>query len=290
MSAQPPAEPPVAEAPQAELDDADDMRGFHFRRLMRKPLTWILLVLAVALAASGGGALLGAVFIAVGAAAAIVLVLVVVFMIADSAAEKSFFEAYAKQRGMTNAGRTSIPPATPLLRKGDDRYAERLLSGPLANGVDGALALYTSEQTYTDSDGNRQTSYYRYTLGMCDVPETSADLPLLYCHGKFGLRSLQKLEDAFRKVERVTLESEALDKRYEIFVSPEQDANWVRQLFSPTFIVWLTDAAPRKFAFELVSGTLCCFVKGHKKSAAELDVMRAAAAHVATRLHEEATE
>ena len=24
-------------------DDANDLRGFHFKRLMRKPLTWILI-------------------------------------------------------------------------------------------------------------------------------------------------------------------------------------------------------------------------------------------------------
>ena len=57
---------------------------------------------------------------------------------------------------------------------------------------------------------------------------------------------------------------------YEIFAAQDQD-HWLRQLFAPTFIVWLTDAAPEKFAFELVGGTLCCYVNGHKKKAAELD-------------------
>jgi hypothetical protein len=52
----------------------------------------------------------------------------------------------------------------------------------------------------------------------------------------------------------------------------------------------LTDSAPKKFAFELVDGTLCCYVNGHKKSAAELDGVRAASAAVATRLREEALE
>jgi hypothetical protein len=88
----------------------------------------------------------------------------------------------------------------------------------------------------------------------------------------------------------VRLESEVLDERYEIFSGKEQDAAWLRQLFSPTFIVWLTDEAPKKFAFELVDGVLCCYVHGHEERAAELDSMRLATAAVATRLREEALE
>jgi hypothetical protein len=93
-----------------------------------------------------------------------------------------------------------------------------------------------------------------------------------------------------RSKERVKLESEALDERYEIFAGKGQDPIRLRRLFSPTFIVWLTDSAPQKFAFELVDGTLCCYVHGHKEKAAELDTIRAASAAVTTRLREEALE
>ena len=121
------------------------------------------------------------------------------------------------------------------------------------------------------------------------MPECAAHVPELYCQRKSGLRALEKLEDAFRRSkQRVKLESEALDERYEIFSGKEQDQVWLRRLFSPTFIVWLGEEAPKKFAFELVDGTLCCYVNGHKKTAAELDAIRAASAAVATRLREEA--
>ena len=200
--------------------------------------------------------------------------LLVVFAIADSKAEDAFFEAYATQRGLALSGKSPLPAATPLLRKGDDRYAERLLAGPLADGVDGVLALYTYEDETTDSEGNRETNYYRYTVGLVEVPECAAHLPELFCQRKSGLRSLEKLEDAFRRSkQRVKLESEALDERYEIFSGTEQDQVWLRRFFSPTFIVWLGEEAPKKFAFELVGGTLCCYVSGHKKSAAELDTI-----------------
>ena len=271
--------------------DADDLRGFHFRRLMRKPLT-LALTAAFAIAAGVAGAIFLGALIGGGAALAVlVLALVIVVVIADSKAADAFFASYARQRGMELGGRGPLPASTPLLRKGDDRYAERTLSGPFADGVEGILALYTYEEESTDSEGNRTTNYYRYTVGMVDVPECGEFVPELFCQRKFGLRALEGFEDVFRRSkQRVKLESEVLDEKYEIFAGKEQDQVWLRRLFSPTFIVWLTDEAPKKFAFELVDGVLCCYVHGHEQKAAELDTMRAASAVVSTRLREEALE
>jgi hypothetical protein len=278
-------------SPDSAPDDANDLRGFHFKRLLDKPSTWALLVTAVVAAAVAGAVLVGPAVGAAAAAGALLLGLLIVFAIADSRAEDAFFTTYSEQRGMVLSGKGPLPPATPLLRKGDDRYAERALAGPLGDGVDGVLALYTYETETTDSEGNRQTNYYRYTVGLAEVSECAGFIPELYCQRKSGLRALEKFEDVFRRSkERVKLESGALDERYEIFAGKEQDANRLRQLFSPTFVVWLSDSAPEKFAFELVDGTLCCYVSGHKKKAAELDTIRAASAAVAARLREEAME
>jgi hypothetical protein len=273
--------------PSAPPDDADDLRGFHFKRLLGKATTWVAIAVFVLAAGIAGAAFLGAAIGVVAAGAMLLLSLLIVFAIADSRAEDAFFETYAAQRGLALSGKSPLPPATPLLRKGDDRYAERALSGSLAEGVDGILALYTYEDETTDSEGNRETNYYRYTLGLVEVPECAAHVPELYCRRKSGLRSLEKLEDAFRSTERIKLESEALDERYEIFSGKDQDQVWLRRLFSPTFIVWLGEDAPKKFAFELVGGTLCCYVSGHKEGADELDSIRAATALVARRLREE---
>jgi len=272
-------------------DDANDLRGFHFKRLLRKPLTWILIGVFALIAAAVGTAVVGP---AIGLAALVGVVLVgllVVFGIADSKAADAFFETYAQQRGLTLGGKAPLPPATPLLKKGDDRYANRTLSGRLGEGIEGTLALYTYEEETTDSDGDRQTNYYRYTLGLVEVPDCIAHCPELYCQRKFGLRSLEKFEDVFRgNKERVKLESTELDEKYEIFSTKQQDAVWLRRLFSPTFIVWLNEQAPDKFAFELVEGALCCYVNGHKEDAAELDSIAAATAAVAKRLRDEALE
>jgi hypothetical protein len=282
--------PAVVDAPPVAPDDANDLRSYHFKRLMRKRSTQLwagipTVVLAVALAF--GNLLWIPIILVLG----FVITAVVLFVIATSRARDDFFTAYAQQRGMTLAGRSAMPPATPLLRKGDDRYAERTLSGPFVEGIAGTLALYTYEEETTDSEGNRQTSYYHYTVGLVEVPECVEKVPELFCQRKFGFRALEKFEDVFRRSkERVKLESEALDEKYEIFAGKGQDENWLRQLFSPTFIVWLTDSAPKKFAFELVDGTLCCYVNGHKEDAEDLDEIRAATAAVTTRLRDESAE
>jgi hypothetical protein len=278
----PPAPPP---------DDANDLRGFHFKRLLSSKLTWAL-ILGATLVAGVAAAVFAGAAIGGGAAVAVFLIsLLIAFAIADSRAEDAFFQVYAQQHQLELGGRAPLPPTTPLLRKGDDRYAERTLSGPLADGIEGILALYTYEEESRDSDGNKETNYYRYTVALVPVPECAELVPELYCQRKFGLRALEGFEDFFRRSkERVKLESEVLDEKYEIFAAKDQDANWLRQLFAPTFIVWLTDKAPPKFAFELVGGTLCCYVSGHKKKAAELEQLSSATASVAQRLREESLE
>jgi len=280
------------ERPAAQLpDDADDLRGFYFRLLLGKASTQAAIAAAAIAAALIGAAAAGPGVGAVAFLGGLLVALAVVFAIADSRSETAFFELYGEQRNMAVYGRSRLPEATPLLRKGDDRYAERSLEGPLGDGVDGLLALYTYEEESTDADGDRQTSYHRYTVGVAELPECAGFVPELYCQRKVGLRALEGLEDVFRRSkERVKLESEALDERYEIFAGKAQDPNRLRQLFSPTFIVWLSEAPPEKFAFELVGGNLCCYVSGHKKTAVQLDILRACTAKVAARLREEALE
>ena len=101
---------------------------------------------------------------------------------------------------------------------------------------------------------------------------------------------MDSAEDVFRKRQRVEQESEAVDKRYEIFIGERDDMNMARQVLSPSFLVWLDAHSPEAYAFELCAGALVCNVKGHKKSAAELDTLCEASAAVARRLSEEAAE
>jgi hypothetical protein len=274
--------------PDTAPDDANDLQGFHFQRLMRKRSTWLwagIPTVVVAIALSFGNLLWFPIILVLG----LLITAIVCWIVANSKAEDDFFKAYAEQRGLTRSDRGQLPGSTPLLRKGDERKAEEILSGPIGEGANGSLALYTYTDVYYDKDGRHETDYH-FTVSMTDLPECQKLLPELYANRKSGFRVFEKVEDAFRSNERVKLESEQLDTEYEIFAPKEQDQNFLRQLFAPTFIVWMTDSAPEKFAFELEDGVLCCNIKGHKKSAVDLDAMRAAAAHIAKRIRDEVTE
>jgi hypothetical protein len=285
------SEPPTSSASSPPVPlDTDDTRGHHFRRLSRHPITLSLGLTAAIAAFVVLATQVGPAAGAAGAVAAALLTLAIVFALASSRAEEDFFIAYAVQRGLQRLPDGRLPPTTPLLRKGDKRYAEQIMDGGLPGGMAGTLALYTYEEHRTDGEGNRQTDYYRFTLVMHDLPQVAYKLSDLHCERRSGFRFMDSAEDAFRRMQRLELESEALDRRYEIFFGPSDDELWMKQLFSPSFIVWLAEGAPKDFAFELSAGGLCANVKGHQDSAAELDELCEAAATVARRLSEEAAE
>lgn len=271
-----------------EIKNANQLRGQEFNKLIRRPKTWILVGVGV-IAVTVIGFVIGPLFGGIGFVAGLLIGVLIVWLIADHRAEEAFFDAYAEGRGLTRQSSGDLERCTPLLRKGDSREANEIFTGPLAEDLEGTLALYTYTEESTDSDGNHQETDYPFTLTLIDLPETVEHLPEMIVHTKSGFKALERFEDAFRgRHERVTLESEAMRDRYEIFVGKEQDAVWVRRLFSPSFIVWLTDSPPKKFAFELVDGKLCCFVPKHRDSAEGLDEITTVGCEVARRLREEA--
>ena len=287
MTAQLQSAPPTAEVPR----DGNDLRGFHFRRLMRKGLT-IGLGGAFVLAAGIGVAVASQPIIGLAAAGvALLLVLIAVFAIADSKAEDDFFRAYANARELQwSDARGSLPPVTALLCKGDARYTELTLTGQLPAGPNGVLAHYTYEEESTDSDGNRQTSYYHFTVVFCELPEVATVVSELALQRRAGFRFLDSTEDKFRKRQRVEIESEEFDKRYETFIGEHDDMVKAREVFEPSFILWLAENAPKDFSFELVAGALCIAVKGKLEDAARLDALCAGGGVVAKRLASEAQE
>lgn len=292
-STAPPGPAPPASGSTGEVIplDADDTRGAHFGAIARSPVTLVaggLLVVATggALAASVGP-LVGL----AGAAGAVLVVALIVFLVASKRAESDFFKAYAGARGLAlTEGRGSLAPATPLLRRGDRRYTKCQVRGALRGGEPGIVALYTYEETSTDSKGNRHTTYVHFTVAVLDIPEFAPYMAELFAQRRFGFRFLDGAEDVFRRRQRVEHESEEVDRRYEIFCAARDDVNRARQVLSPQFLVWLSEHSPEAFAFECVAGALVCNVKGHKKSATELDSLCTGASAVAHRLREEAVE
>lgn len=272
------------------IADANSLRGAKFKELLGKAKTWIIIVIcSVALAAAGaiiGPAIAGALFVIT-----FLTGIAVTFFVADHQAAQAFYEAYAESRGLTRWTTKSLGGSTPLLRKGDKQRVDVLFEGELSPGIEGQLSLWNFIVESRDSKGNETEVNYPFTIVLVSLPETLQHLRDLRVQRQSGFKALEKFEDSFRRShERVTLESEAMRDKYEIFMGKEEDAVWVRRFFSPSFIVWLTETPPEKFGFELENGYLCAYVPKHRDSAEGLDEMTAIGVEVAKRLREEAAQ
>lgn len=269
---------------------ANSLRWSEFLRLVRRQETWLWIGGAV-LAGVVVGLLINPPTFWVLPLVALLVGLGVVLWIADRNAAREFWEVYARVRGYELSGRTHLPEATPLLREGMKSYATRTLDGQIAPGIFGTLALYTYEEEVVGLNGQVETSYNDFTLAIAEVPECAPYMRELYAQARRGQQPLAQIGDGFHRGKRqVRLESEALDKRFEILVGDGQDEIWTRRLFAPAFVVWLAESRPKRLSFELVDGTLVAYLPGHKEDAEDLDELAAAAGTVARRLLEESAQ
>ena len=274
----------------SEVAHANALRGAEFKKLLGKPKTWIIIGICSVLMALAGS-LIEPVF-ALGLFAVTFLVgIAVTFFIADHRAAHAFYEAYAEARGLTKWTSKSLGGSTPLLRKGDKQRVDVLFEGELAPGIEGQLALWTFIVESRDSKGNKTEVNYPFTLVLVSLPESIQHLRDIRVQRQSGFKALEKFEDTFRRShERVTLESEVMRDKYEIFRGKEESEVWVRRLFSPSFIVWMSETPPKKFGFELENGWLCAYVPKHRDSAEDLDEMVTMGTTVAARIKEEVAQ
>jgi len=187
--------------------------------------------------------------------------------------------AYAAEHGLNfhPGGGRGLKAGPPLLERGDRRRVAGRADGLLAKNLKGTLAHLTiGEVVQTGRYGNKRRAWSPYTVATTAAPRAEAFIPTLACRPRSGLRVLEGVEDALlhRGLVRIGLESAEFDERWELFVSEEHDANWVRQLFAPSFIVWLTHEPPKGFAFEYGGGIICANLEDHRTSFAELDALR----------------
>ncbi len=265
-------------------------RGKYLRQVMASPVALISLLVAAGAAGVAGAVAAGAAVGAAAAAAAALFWFLTVLGIAIRRANNAFYEAYAEQRGLRWEHNGIVPPSTPLLRRGDSRRVDEMFAGTLPGGLNGELALYTYEERSSGGSGGHAKEIHHFTIVVSDLPGLEGRLPGLFVQRRSGFRFLDGAEDVFRSTQRIELESEVLDRKCEIFADRRCDANWLRQLFSPSFVEFLAEGSPESFAFEVENGTLCINVNRHRGKAAELDQICEAAATVAKRIIDEAAE
>lgn len=158
-----------------------------------------------------------------------------------------------------------------------------MIEGELPGGWDGTLGRLSYAG---DSDGG---GTWRFNVAHVRIPESQAVVPRLFCIRKGRWTDNVHYGMEIRHSDLWT-ESVALSERFKVQTGLFQDPNWMRQLFSPSFIDWLAEAEPRDFSFELAYGDLVGSIEEDDPGAEALTALCEATAVVAERIREECRE
>jgi hypothetical protein len=201
------------------------------------------------------------------------------------------FVAYAAAHGLTMEPEGRLPRTTPLLAEGELRSVEALMRGWLGTYLEAQIAIVSRDETTTGADGTETRGEAHFTVAVAHLPKAKRFVPWLLCHrvedGHLLGRAAERL---IHGNDRIDLESAELDRSYRIFASPERDEVWLRELFSPSFIVFLLDRAPKGFAFEYVEGTLCVSQVGRLTLGDDIDGLRDSTVELVARIRAEISE
>lgn len=186
----------------------------------------------------------------------------------------------AARRGLELIPPTQMAPLTPLLAMGGQL-------NPVARGEVGrGFAGMVGHLVYGSSEGSGS---FRFNIAHVRVPESQATVPRLFCIRRGRWTDTTHYGMEIRHSE-VWTESQKLNERFQVQTGLFQDANWMRQLFSPVFIDWLASAQPQDFSFELAYGDLVGSIEQDEPDEATLDALCEATSYVAERIRDECLE
>lgn len=195
------------------------------------------------------------------------------------------FAAYAAAHKLTLEPEGRLPRTTPLLAEGELRRVDALMRGWLGEYLEAQIAIVSR------AGGGEGGEEVDFTVAITHVPKAKRFVPWLLCHRAEDEHLLGRAaEELIHGDDRLDLESAELDQRYRIYASPQRDEIWLRELFSPSFIVFLLELAPKGFAFEYVDGTLCVSQRGRVTLAEDIDGLRDATVELVARIRGEIRE
>lgn len=268
--------------------DTNSTRSAHFRTLLGGSFTIV------------GGAIFAAIAFAIGAArhnAAIMLggpLLVAIVMVviawvrADRQAEDEFFARFASAHQLNHWKQYALSEFTPLLGGGDRRHCEHWMESHVRG-----IGWFTFECRQENGDKADTWEPHHFTIANVDIGEIGMSrFQGIYLRRRRGI--LDRLDtDANwlrnHRLKKVELESTAFHERFELWAEQDQDDIVLRQLFAPTFVVWLSEH-PLKPGFELRAGQLVVFIPDRCGEAAKLDYLLMATAEISKRIQAELSE
>jgi hypothetical protein len=182
---------------------------------------------------------------------------------------------WAAAHGLAVEDGVRLPRTTPLLAEGEVHAVDALAGGWLSKYVEARIALI-------ERDG------VHLSVAVTHVPKAKRFVPWMLCHRVEDGHLLGRAASALiGDGARIDLGSAELDQHYRVFAAPGRDDVWFHELFSPAFIVFLIDLAPKGLAFEYVEGTLCVSLLGEGAGAADLDALRDATVELVRRIRAE---
>jgi hypothetical protein len=186
--------------------------------------------------------------------------------------------AWASAHGLSVEDGARLPRTTPLLAEGEVHAVDALAGGWLSKYVEAKVALI-------DRDGGH------FTVAVTHVPKAKRFVPWMLCHRVedghlLGRAALGLIGDG----SQVDLGSVEFDQHYRLYAAPQRDDVWFHELFSPAFIVFLIERAPKGLAFEYVDGTLCVSLLGQRTVSQDLDALRDATVELVRRIRAEISE
>ncbi|HEX4720675.1 MAG TPA: hypothetical protein VH300_19295 [Thermoleophilaceae bacterium] len=267
--------------------NTNSTRSVHFRTLIGSSAAIVAGAIFAAIAFTVGAASHSVAVMGGGPALVVVAVVLIAWVKADSDAEDEFFRRYADVHRLNLWPKYSLDGFTPLLAGGDRRHCEHWME---AGGH--GLGWYTFEVRQDHGDKPDTWESHDFTLATVDIGELGM--------GRFQGVYLRRRRGIFDRLDgdanwlrghnlkKVELESTAFTERYELSAERDQDDIILRQLFAPSFVVWLSEH-PLEPGFELRAGMLVVFIPGRCGEAGRLQFLQMAADEISKRIQAELT-
>lgn len=212
---------------------------------------------------------------------------------AGKRAEEEFFAELAPQLGLTHAPTGHYPAMTPLLSAGARQRFGHSMEGPLYGKLGGPACLlghYAYDVMHEVGEGATVYRPHPFTVCAIDIGTPLWRFRGLYLRPRLsGLGLDHDWLARAPKPQSVELESTRFNAMYDLRRTSDQDDVAIRELFSPSFVVWLTEH-PLQPGFECKAGALVVFIRGHERSAGKITMLHEAAREITRRLAKQVEE
>jgi hypothetical protein len=268
--------------------NTDSTRSAHFRTLAGSGTAVVGWAVLSAISFGIGASQHSVVLMLYGPVVIALAIVVLCWFKADRHAENEFFNRFAAAHQMTHSPTWQLYELTPLLAGGDRRKCVHWMESKSLG-----IGWYTFEVRQENGDKPDTWRSFEFTVSTVDLGELGMNrYQGVYLRRKRGI--FDRLDSdgnwlSKHHLEKVELESTAFCDKYELWRERDQDELMMRQLFAPSFVVWLAEH-PLSPGFELRAGTLVVFLPGHCGEAGKLDWLLMAASEISRRIQLELTE